>query len=216
MLKRFALVAAVVLAAPFSTRAHCDTLDGPVVKTARTALDTGKLAPVLAWVRPQDEAEIRAAFQKAVAARKLGPEAKVVADTWFFETVVRVHRTGEGAPFTGLKPAGLDLGPAVPAADQALQTGDLAPVEKLLVAELREGLHHRFELVRARKAPADDVAAGRAWVVAYVPFVHYVEGVYQSVKGGAGEHGEGGEHAGHAAQGHHGPDDVAQGEHRQE
>ena len=134
MLKRFALVAAVVLAAPFSTRAHCDTLDGPVVKTARTALDTGKLAPV----------------------------------------------------------------------------------EKLLVSELREGLHHRFELVRARKAPADDVAAGRAWVAAYVPFVHYVEGVHQSVKGGAGEHREGGEHAGHAAQDHHGPGDVAQGEHRHE
>ena len=119
MSKRIALIAAVVLAVPLSTRAHCDTLDGPVVKTARAALDTGKIAPVLAWVRAQDEAEIRAAFQKAAAARKLGPEAKVVADTWFFETVVRVHRAGEGAPFTGLKPAGLDLGPAVPAADRA-------------------------------------------------------------------------------------------------
>ena len=127
MLKRIALVAAVVLAAPFSARAHCDTLDGPVVSTARTALESGKLAPILAWVRAQDEAEIRAAFQKAVAARKLGPEAKVVADTWFFETVVRVHRAGEGAPFTGLQPAGLALGPAAPAADKALRTGDLAP-----------------------------------------------------------------------------------------
>jgi len=215
MLKRIVLVAVAVLAVPLSTRAHCDTLDGPVVKTARTALDTGKIAPVLAWVRPQDEAEIRAAFQKAIAARKLGPDAKVVADTWFFETVVRVHRAGEGAPFTGLKPAGLDLGPAVPAADKALQTGDLAPVEKLLVAELKEGLHHRFELVRAQKAPADDVAAGRAWVAAYVPFVHYVEGVFQSLTGGSGEHAEGGEHASHAEQGHHAHGDVAKDEHRQ-
>jgi hypothetical protein len=215
MLKRIALIAAAVLAAPLSTRAHCDTLDGPVVKAATTALDTGKLAPVLAWVRAQDEAEIRAAFQKAIAARKLGPEAKVVADTWFFETVVRVHRAGEGAPFTGLKPAGLDVGPAVPAADKALRTGDLAPVEKLIVDELREGLHHRFDPVRAQKPPADDVAAGRAWVAAYVPFVHYVEGAFQSVKGGA-EHGEGGEHAGHAEQGHHAHGDVAVGEHRHE
>lgn len=215
MLKRIALVAAV-LAVPLSTRAHCDTLDGPVVKTARTALETGKLAPVLAWVRAQDEAEIRSAFQKATAARKLGPDAKAVADTWFFETVVRVHRAGEGAPYTGLEPAGLDLGPAVPAADRALQTGDLAPVEKLLAGELREGLHHRFEAVRSRKAPGEDVAAGRAWVAAYVPFVHYVEGVFQSVKGAGAEHGAGGEHAGHAepahpAQGGHG--DVAADEH---
>lgn len=193
MLKRIALVAAV-LAAPLSAHAHCDTLDGPVVKTARTALETRKLAPVLAWVRAEDEAEIRLAFQKASAARKLGPEAKAVADTWFFETVVRVHRAGEGAPFTGLKPAGLDVGPAVPAADEALRTGELGAVEKLLVDEVREGLRHRFELVRARKVPGDDVAAGRAWVAAYVPFVHYVEGVFQSVQG-AGGHGEGSEHA---------------------
>ncbi len=215
MLKPLALVAAALLAVPLSTRAHCDRLDGPVVMTARTALDTGKLAPVLAWVRAGDESEIRAAFQKAVAARKLGPDAKVVADTWFFETVVRVHRAGEGAPFTGLKPAGGDLGPAVPAADKALRTGDLGPVEKLLVGELRESLHHRFELVRARKAPADDVVAGRAWVAAYVPYVHYVEGVFQAVKGAGAEHGEGGEHAGHAGQaGHAGHAEPGQHVHR--
>jgi hypothetical protein len=139
-----------------------------------------------------------------------------VADTWFFETVVRVHRAGEGAPFTGLKPAGLDLGPAVPAADRALRTGDLGPVEKLLAEELREGLHERFELVRARKAPADDVAAGRAWVAAYVPFVHYVEGVFQAVKGAGTEHREGGEHAGHAEPGHDARGEVAAGGHRHE
>jgi hypothetical protein len=216
MLKPVALIAAAVLAAPFSTQAHCDTLDGPVVKTARTALDTGRLAPVLAWVRARDETEIRTAFQKAVAARKLGPEARAVADTWFFETVVRVHRAGEGAPFTGLRPAGLDQGPAVPAADRALRSGDLAPVERLLVDRLREGLRHRFERVRAEKAPADDVAAGRAWVAAYVPFVHYVEGAFQSVTGGGAEHGRGGEHDGRAGAGPHGDGDVAADEQRHE
>ncbi len=216
MSKRIALVVALALAVPALARAHCDTLDGPVVNTARTALETGKLAPVLAWVRAQDEAEIRAAFQKAVAARKLGPEARIVADTWFFETVVRVHRAGEGAPFTGLEPAGLDLGPAVPAADKALRTGDLAPVEKLLASELEEGLHRRFAVVRAQKAPADDVAAGRAWVAAYVPFVHYVEEVFQTVKGAGAEHAEGGKHAGRGEQGHNAHGDVAAGEHRHE
>lgn len=130
--------------------------------------------------------------------------------------MVRVHRAGEGAPFTGLQPAGLDLGPAVPAADKALRTGDLAPVEKLLVGELREGLHRRFALVRAQKAPSDDVAAGRAWVAAYVPFVHYVEGVFQTVKDAGMEHGEGGEHAGHAEPLRHAHGDVAAGEHRHE
>ncbi|GEJ58479.1 DUF6448 family protein [Anaeromyxobacter diazotrophicus] len=205
MTRRLAFALAAVLATPALARAHCDTLDGPVVITARTALETGKLAPVLAWVRAQDEAELRAAFQKAQAARKAGPAAREVADTWFFETVVRVHRAGEGAPFTGLHPAGRDLGPAIPAADQALRTGDLAPVEKLLAGELHEGLQHRFARVRSQKAPGEDVAAGRAWVAAYVPFVHYVEGVHAAATAAGAEHGEGGEGEVAETGGHHHP-----------
>lgn len=194
MSKRIAAVAlALCLLHPVAARAHCDTLDGPVVVAARQALETGKVNPVLAWVRPQDEKEIRAAFARARAVRQPGGEARELADTWFFETLVRVHRDGEGAPFTGLQPAGLDLGPAVPAADRALATGSPETVEKLLVAAVRAGLHERFEAVKARELPGDDVAAGRAWVAAYVPFVHWVEGVFEAAQAGAWSHAE---HAG--------------------
>lgn len=178
------------LLVPGNARAHCDTLDGPVVQTARKALETGKVNPVLAWVRPADEAEVRAAFTRALAVRKAGPEARALADTWFFETLVRVHRAGEGAPFTGLKPAGKDLGPAVPAADKAIDKGSPEAVEKLLGDAVRSGLHERFARVKAQKAPADDIAAGRAWVEAYVPYVHYVEGVYEAAQGKLDVHPE--------------------------
>jgi hypothetical protein len=96
---------------------HCDGLDGPVVTVARKALETGNVNLVLPWVRVEDEGEIRKAFDQARSVRKLGGEARKLADTHFFETLVRIHRAGEGAPFAGLKPAGRDLGPAVPAAD---------------------------------------------------------------------------------------------------
>jgi hypothetical protein len=189
-------LAAVALAAvslltlsPAVARAHCDTLDGPVVKTARKALDAGKVNPVLAWVRPQDEAEIKAAFARALAVRKAGGEARALADTWFLETLVRVHRAGEGAPYTGLKPAGADLGPAVRAADAAIESGSPAEVETLLVASVKDGLHERFAALKAERRPGEDVRAGRAWVAAYVPYVHWVEGVHAAAEG-AGAHGE--------------------------
>lgn len=185
-----ALVLLLLAGLPATARAHCDTLDGPVVKTARTALETGKVNPVLAWVRPTDEAEVRAAFARALAVRKLGPQAKELADTSFFETLVRVHRAGEGAPYTGLQPAGQDLGPAVPAADKAIATRSPEEVEKLLVEAVRHGLHRRFTKVAARAQPGEDVTAGREWVGAYVPYVHWVEGVYQAAAGGAGVHPE--------------------------
>jgi hypothetical protein len=96
---------------PARALAHCDGLDGPVVKAAQRALETRNPALVLIWVQEKDEREIQTAFEQTLAVRELSPQAKALADRFFFETLVRVHRAGEGAPFTGLKPAGRDLGP---------------------------------------------------------------------------------------------------------
>lgn len=163
--------------------AHCDTLDGPVVAAARQALDENNANLVLIWVKTENEPEIKAAFDKAVSVRKLNPTAKEMADTYFLETLVRVHRAGEGAPFTGLKPAGADLGPAIPAADKAITTGDVQPVAKLLTETLQARLKEQFAKVEARKAyDKNDVAAGREYVDAYVGYVHYVEGLYDAAR----------------------------------
>ena len=176
-------VSTLLLASAPAAFAHCDTLDGPVVAAARQALDENNANLVLIWVKQESEPEIKAAFDKTVGVRKLNPTAKEMADMYFFETLVRVHRAGEGAPFTGLKPAGTDLGPAVPAADKAITTGDVQPVATLLTETLQAGLKEQFAKVEARKAyDKNDVAAGREYVAAYVEYVHYVEGLYDAAK----------------------------------
>jgi len=168
--------------------AHCDTLDGPVVSAARKALDAGKVELVLVWVRADDEAELRKAFDRARTVRKAGGEAKELADLYFFETLVRVHRAGEGAGYTGLKPAGM-IEPAVAAADQAIQTGKLQPLGKLVVDRMEKGLHGHFNAVMAKKKYSpDDVTAGRAYSSAYVEFVHYAERLYEAADTLAPEH----------------------------
>ena len=175
---------------------HCDTLDGPVVTLARKALDTGNVNLVLPWVPAEDEGEIRKAFDQARSVRKLGGGARELADTHFFETLVRIHRAGEGAPFVGLKPAGRDLGPAVPAADKALESGSVEQVEILLTDAIRNRLHKQFEAAASRrKFDPDDVKAGRAYVEAYVPYVHYVERLWRDAQSTAQAHGQ--HHAGH-------------------
>jgi hypothetical protein len=139
--------------------AHCDGLDGPVVKAAQRALQTGDLNPVLIWVQPQNEDEIEKAFTDTLAVRKLNPQAEALADRYFFETLVRLHRAGENAPYTGLKPAGRDLGAAIPAADKALETGSDEALTQLLTDEVREGLNKHFKEVIEKKkyAPSDVV-----------------------------------------------------------
>lgn len=163
--------------------AHCDGMDGPVVTTAKKALETGNVNLALIWVQKKDEGEIRKVFQKTLAVRKLNLEAKELADMYFFETLVRIHRAGEGAPYTGLKPAGRDLGPAIPAGDKAIVDGKLEPLLKLLTDATHEGLHKLFKDVMAKKNfKKDDVEAGRKYIEAYVIFIHYVERLYEAAK----------------------------------
>jgi tRNA threonylcarbamoyladenosine modification (KEOPS) complex Pcc1 subunit len=166
---------------PAQVLAHCDSLDGPVVKAAQRALDARNPEFALIWVQAQDEPEIRAAFDRTLTVRALSPQAKELADRFFYEILVRVHRAGEGAPFTGLKPAGRDLGPAIPAADNAIEKGSLESVVKLLTAAMEERLREHFnDVIGTKEFRAADVAAGRAYVKAYVEFIHYVERVYEA------------------------------------
>jgi hypothetical protein len=193
-LRKTIIAASLSLAAAVSWStpafAHCDTLDGPVVGAARKALDTGNVNLVLVWVQTKDEPEIRNTFQKAVAVRKAGGQAKDLADTYFFETLVRVHRTGEGAPYTGLKPAG-EIEPPIAAADKAIATGQLGPVAKLVADRMEQGLHKNFEAVMSKKGyKPDDVAAGQAFSNAYVEYVHYVERLYDAAETLAPEHAQ--------------------------
>ena len=181
----------VFLLMPATVFGHCDGIDGSVVKAAQQALAKGDVNPILIWVRANDEAEIRRVFAKTLAVRKLNPEARELADLYFFETLVRIHRAGEGAPYTGLKPAGRDLGPAIPAADKAIETGAVEPLLKLSTSESTNGIRERFQkATAAKKFNAEDVKAGREYVKAYVEFVHYVEGLHEFVQGSDDEHSE--------------------------
>ena len=176
---------------PARALAHCDGLDGPVVKAAQRALETRNSALVLIWVQDKDEREIQTAFEQTLAVRELSPQAKELADRFFFETLVRVHRAGEGAPFTGLKPAGRDLGPAIPAADEAVRNGSVEHLQQLLTGVFQQRLREEFGRVMAAKTfKPDDLAAGRAYINAYVEFIHFVERVYDSMMQSSHDHFE--------------------------
>lgn len=171
----FALLAATVFSANLA-RAHCDGMDGPVVNAAQKALAEGNVNRVLIWVQPDDEGAIKAAFQKTLAVRKLGSEARELADQYFYETLVRIHRAGEGAPYTGLKPAGRDLGPVIPAADKAIAEGTADALLELLAATGQAEARELFKTALAKRDfKTDDVHAGREYVAAYVTLMHALE-----------------------------------------
>ena len=169
---------------------HCDTLDGPVVKAIKIALEKGNVNYIRPWVPKKAEPEITEAFEKTLQARKQGKEAMEVADYWLYETVVRLHREGEGAPYTGLKPAGLDWGPVVPRAEKAIEKGDPKEVIDFITHTVHEELEARFNKAMSKKEyDVNNVDAAREYVQAELGFVLFSHGLYAAITG-KGEHDE--------------------------
>lgn len=196
-----AAVAAVTFAIPNNAAAHCDTLDGPVIQDAHKALEAKDITPILKWVKAKDEKAVKAAFQKALAAKGANAET---AHNKFFATLVKIHRAGEGAPFTGLKPAGA-VEPAVAEADKALASGSADSLVKLVTDDITAGIKKRYERAAAAYKHKDEsVAQGREFVEAYVEFTHYVEKLHMDAtgKGAHDEHKtQAKQHSGHAGHG---------------
>ena len=172
---------------PGTAEAHCDTADGPAVRAGRRALETGNLNHALPWIPAAGEAELRGVFEKSQRVRRLGTEAAELADRLFLETLVRLHRMGEGVGFTGIQPVGAPLDPVVRAADDALATGSDADLLALVPEDRRAELDERLRAaVALRDFDVDDVVAGRRYLAAYVRFLTYAEGEDHSDQHDAG------------------------------
>jgi hypothetical protein len=177
-----AIAVAFIGVSPAVTWAHCDTMNGPVVKAARQALDSRDIRFALIWVQPADEPEIRSAFEKTLGIRALGSEAKSLADQYFFETLVRIHRAGEGASYTGLKDADVPLEPEISAAEHSLEAKSVKDLSTELTGMLQQQLQAAFRRVQSGKTfKPSDVDAGRRYVATYVRYIHYVERLYKAI-----------------------------------
>jgi uncharacterized protein DUF6448 len=162
---------------------HCDSLDGPVVKAAIRALEANDVDLVLPFVYEPGESEVRKAFEQVIQVRRSGGAlAREVADRYFFETVVRVHRAGEGAPYTGLKPAGLSEGPVIPVAERAIETGVVDEVLETLCGAVRSEVKRRFDRVMQLQGDRGaSVDRAREYVEAMLGFEVYSHKLYQFI-----------------------------------
>ena len=160
-----------------SSYAHCDSYDGPVIKEALKALDKGTVSLVMKWVDKEHEAEITSLFNKTVNLKKKDAEIYSIVEKHFLETLVRLHREGEGAPFTGLKPAGSTT-PIIQMADKSIENNEGKTLLTNLNNHIQKVISEKFEKVNAlSKVKDNSVTEGRAYVAAYVDYTHTLEAI---------------------------------------
>lgn len=171
----FAGVVVAALATPRPAEAHCDSEKGPVATAAQHALEKNDVKLVLPYVKPEMENELVAAFKQAGEVRKAGGKAQELADRYFIETAVRLHREGEGAPYTGVTDETTPS--AIVLADKAMATGSLDETYKLLDQEMRKGVQAKYQAVVEARKEADrlgTVEAHRERVEAELTFEKYI------------------------------------------
>ena len=155
--------------------AHCDGMDGPVITEAKAALEKRDVTPLLKWVPQQEERELKNAFTKTLQERSASKGSPEAVDKQFFSTLVRIHRESEGAPFTGIKPAG-QIKPIVAATDASLNEKNADRVVKHVLTQLEKSIRDKFIAASESKEHANDsVEKGRIFVSNYVKYVHFVE-----------------------------------------
>lgn len=171
-----------------NTYAHCDSYDGPVIKDALEALKTNQVSLVLKWVEPRYEDEIRSLFIKTYQLKTGDKEIYSIVERHFLETLVRLHREGEGAPFTGLKPAG-SASPIVQWADRSLDAGNIDELSKAISKHTETVIREKFERVKAlANTKEQSPELGREYVKAYIDYTHSIEGIHAFLEKGPGEH----------------------------
>lgn len=171
------IILSLLILSTGTTFAHCDTMDGPVIKDAKMAIEKNNINYALKWIQPQNEDELKDAFLLTMKVRLLSPDARILADKYFFETLVRLHRSGEGVPFTGVKPSGTPIDEKILAADKSIETGNLLPLKRLVPKEIIPDLEKRFNKVLSLKDyDVNNIEAGRAYIESYVQFFKFAEG----------------------------------------
>jgi len=172
----------VFIGSYINSSAHCDTMEGPVIKDAKTAIEKNNVNFVLKWVSNKDENELKSIFEQTMKVRTLSSDARELADRFFFESLVIILRTGEGVPFTGVLPVGSTIDEKILAADKSIEIGNLSPLQNHVGKDKMKHLNHLFEKVMSLKNfDVNNVEAGREYVEAYIKFFHFAEGEEEAI-----------------------------------
>lgn len=174
----------LVIGFTFNSRAHCDRVNGPVAVAAKQALETGDVSKVLIWVGEEQAEELKTKFKQSLKVYNIGEESRELAELYFMETTVRLHREAEGMPYTGLKPA-QPSSKDIQTAEKALESGNLSPVTDLLAKEIQQKTMELYQhAMEAKENRGQSIEAGRLWVDAYVKYIVYVHSLYQKIQAG--------------------------------
>jgi glutaredoxin len=162
---------------------YCETRNGPAIRAAKRALETGNVNYVLIWVPEESEKKLKNLFEKTFCEYKARKDGADITIDWYLETVNRLHKLGENRQYACIKTAGLDESPVILIAEKAIETGDAKEAIRFIPKACEDDFRYRFQHVLDKKNyDVNNLSAGRAFVTAFIDFIVYLHDMYISVQ----------------------------------
>ena len=163
---------------------HHDAVNAPDMKAAKMALETGNANYVLIWVPEESENKLKNLLEKTCCERSARKNMQNCAIDWYFDIVSRFYSANKGALYTCLKPGGLDESLIAVKVERAIETGNFEEIIGIIpdahAADVRERFHHVMDKSNYDR---NNIAAGRAYVSAFIDFLTYVHTIRTCIPG---------------------------------
>ena len=145
--------------------------NGPVRKAAEMALVTGDADYVLLWVLKESENTLKNLLEKTCCERNSQKYVQNNSPDWYFETVNRLFERSWKTDFSGRDSGGFDENPIVRMVQRAIESGEINELCRIVPQPERDDLMQRFiDLIHKRNYDLHNLAAGRAYVSAFLDF----------------------------------------------
>jgi hypothetical protein len=136
--------------------------------------------------RSQQEQEIVYLFNKTNSLKSGDKEVYDIVKKHFFETLVRLHRETEGAPYTGLKPAG-QTKKIIQLSDQTIVDNNIDDLLIKLNKHIEKVIREKYKKVAVLSRTKNiSIENGREYVSAYVDYTHTLEALHDILEHDSG------------------------------
>ena len=163
---------------------HPHSRNGLLMKAAQMALVTGNVNYVLIWVPEKSENTLKNLLEKTCCERNARKNMQNCAIDWYFDTVCRYFSANKGALYTYLKHGGPDESLIALKVERTIEIGNFEEIIGIIpnthAADVRERFHHVMDKSNYDR---NNIAAGRAYVSAFIDFLTYVYTIRTCIPG---------------------------------
>jgi hypothetical protein len=158
-----------------------DEMQGPVVKAAKMALETGNVNYILIWLPEESENTLKNLLEKTCCTRSSRMNMKNRAYDWYFEMVNRFFNIGRPRDNLTIR-GGLAEKPLDLKVDKAIESGNFEEIRDIIPVTHEADAKQRFlHVMNMRNYPVNNIAEGRAYVSAFFDFNRYMHDLYSGI-----------------------------------